>query len=173
MATYYYLISSLPALRADQDPPLSYGEFLGMCKTAVSPSVYRALEDLSLSSDKGAFAKEWSVFYKSFKAELDYQRNIRLGRPCPAPNDRNAEASAVIKAAIASENPLEAEMLLMGLEFAKLDEMTSLHYFDDWVLMGYAMKLRLLERRRALRFEDGREEFTQLFKSIQEQILKV
>lgn len=173
MATYYYLISSLPALRADQDPPLSYDEFLGMCRTAVSPSVYKALEELSLSSDKGTFAKEWSAFYKTFKAELDYQRNIRLGRPCPVPEYRDAESSAVISAAVGAENPLEAEKLLMGLEFKRLDEMTSLHYFDDWVLMGYAMKLKLLERRRAFKFEDGKEEFTHLFTGIQEQILKV
>ena len=173
MATYYYLISSLPALRADQDPPISYDEFLGMCKTAVPSSVYSALEDLSLSSDKGPLAKEWSVFYKSFKAELDYQRSIKIGRPRPIPESRDAEAGAVISAAIGAENPLEAEKLLMSLEFKKLDEMTSLHYFDDYVLMGYALKLKLLERRRTFKFEDGKEEFTQLFTNIQEQILKV
>jgi hypothetical protein len=173
VATYYYLISSLPTLRADQDPPISYDEFLGMCKTAVSPSVYSALEELSLSSDKGPLAKEWAGFYRSFKAELDYQRSIRLGRPRPVPENRDAESGAVISAAIGAENPLEAEKLLMALEFRKLDEMTSLHYFDDWVLMGYAMKLKLIERRRAFDHDDGKEEFTNLFKNIQDQILKV
>ena len=52
MASYYYLISSLPDLRTDGDMPFSYEEFLGMCQSNVSESKYEFLSNLTLSSDE-------------------------------------------------------------------------------------------------------------------------
>ena len=43
MASYYYLISSLPMLKAQGEPPMDYAAFLAMCQTAVSGGVYRTL----------------------------------------------------------------------------------------------------------------------------------
>ena len=38
MASYYYLIASLPELRADGDMPITYDEFLTCCQSNVSES---------------------------------------------------------------------------------------------------------------------------------------
>ena len=38
MASYYYLIASLPELRADGDLPITYDEFLTLCQSNVSDS---------------------------------------------------------------------------------------------------------------------------------------
>ena len=43
MASYYYLISSLPMLRAGDAPPLDYAAFLDQCQGAVSDRVYLSL----------------------------------------------------------------------------------------------------------------------------------
>ena len=40
MASYYYLISSLPMLKTQGEPPMDYGTFLDMCKAAVGSGVY-------------------------------------------------------------------------------------------------------------------------------------
>ena len=50
MASYYYLISSLPMLRAGDAPPLDYAAFLDQCQGAVSDRVYRSLEELTVRS---------------------------------------------------------------------------------------------------------------------------
>ena len=90
MASYYYLISSLPMLRTQGEPPMDYAAFLAMCRSAVSAGVYRTLEELTVDSDKGPLLSEWAGFYKALCRELTYQRNVKLGRPCAVPSDREA-----------------------------------------------------------------------------------
>ena len=55
MASYYYLISSLPMLRAGDAPPLDYAAFLDQCRGAVSDRVYRSLEELTMTDSVSAF----------------------------------------------------------------------------------------------------------------------
>ena len=70
MASYYYLISSLPMLKTQGDPPMDYAAFLAMCKSAVSSGVYQTLEELTAASDKGPLLSEWAGFYKALCREL-------------------------------------------------------------------------------------------------------
>ena len=60
MASYYYLISSLPDLRTDGDMPFTYEEFLSMCQSNVSESKYEFLSNLTLSTVKrlGCFLQQ-------------------------------------------------------------------------------------------------------------------
>ena len=81
MASYYYLISSLPLLKTQGEPPLDYAAFLSMCRSAVSGSVYKTLEELTVNSGKGSLLSEWSALYLRLSSEIDYQRNIKLGSP--------------------------------------------------------------------------------------------
>ena len=81
MAAYYYLMSSLPMLRAEGPLSLTYAEFLGMCKSSVSGARYALLEGLTLSSDEGPLLAEWSGFYRALQRELTRYRNQRAGRP--------------------------------------------------------------------------------------------
>ena len=64
MASYYYLISSLPMLRAGDAPPLDYAAFLDQCRGAVSDRVYRSLEELTVRSEDGGFVSRWAAFYR-------------------------------------------------------------------------------------------------------------
>ena len=70
MASYYYLISSLPMLKTQGEPPMDYAAFLAMCKSAVSSGVYQTLEELTAASDKGPLLSEWAGFYKALCREL-------------------------------------------------------------------------------------------------------
>ena len=80
MAAYYYLLASLPMLRADGGLPLTYAEFLAQCKSAVSDAKYALLENLTLSSSKGPLLAEWAKFYAALERELVRFRNQRLDR---------------------------------------------------------------------------------------------
>ena len=73
-------------------------------------------------------------------------------------------------AALAARNPLEAEKILLEYEFENLDAIMGLHMFDDYVLFGYAVKLKLLERLKSFDHEKGKEEFKSLFYVIQKRV---
>ena len=95
MASYYYLISSLPDLRTDGDMPMTYDEFLDMCQSNVSESKYELLKNLTLSSEEGPLLKEWSAFYKNLMGELNYQRSVSLGRPYLTSYDKDSVIAQV------------------------------------------------------------------------------
>ena len=95
---------------------------------------------------------------------------MKLGRPCPAPYNRDPGIVRAVSEAVNAENPLEGEQILLDLEFRRLDGMIGLHNFDDHALYGYAMKLQLLERQRLFRREAGKRAFDGLAAHIRRQI---
>ena len=170
MASYYYLISSLPDLRTDGDMPVTYDEFLDMCQSNVSESKYELLKNLTLSSEEGPLLKEWSAFYKNLMGELNYQRSVSLGRPYLTSYDKDSVIAQVAGAAMAAKNPLEAEKILLECEFDNLDSLVGLHTFDDRYLFGYAIKLKLLERQSCFVQSKGQKEFKRLFDQVQQRV---
>ena len=170
MASYYYLISSLPDLRTDGDMPMTYEEFLDMCQSNVSESKYELLKNLTLSSEEGPLLKEWSAFYKNLMGELNYQRSVSLGRPYLTSYDKDSVIAQVAGAAMAAKNPLEAEKILLECEFDNLDSLVGLHTFDDRYLFGYAIKLKLLERQSCFVQSKGQKDFKRLFDQVQQRV---
>ena len=170
MASYYYLISSLPDLRTDGDMPMTYDEFLDMCQSNVSESKYELLKNLTLSSEEGPLLKEWSAFYKNLMGELNYQRSVSLGRPYLTSYDKDSVIAQVAGAAMAAKNPLEAEKILLECEFDNLDSLVGLHTFADRYLFGYAIKLKLLERQSCFVQSKGQKEFKRLFDQVQQRV---
>lgn len=167
---YYYLISSLPMLKSDGDMPLSYNQFLEMCRGAAGVSKYEMLKDLTLSSNEGPLVSQWAQFYGALKEELGYQRNLRLGRTAVAPSYREDSVVKAVTAAMNHKNPLTAEQMLLSLEFQRLDELIGTHYFDDWALFGYALKLKLLERKGSFDFEKGKAELNRQVEKLEQEI---
>ena len=173
MASYYYLISSLPDLRTDGDMPFTYEEFLGMCQSNVSESKYEFLSNLTLSSDEGPLLKDWAVFYNNLMSELNYQRSMNLGRAYLKSCDKDSVLTQVIGSVLAAKNPLEAEKILLDYEFENLDSLVGLHTFDDVYLFGYAVKLKLLERQNCFVQEKGKKEFKRLFDQVQQRVYQL
>ena len=171
MASYYYLMSRLPMLRADGEMPFPYSEFLEMCRPAVSGAKYSLLRELTLSSRKGPLVAEWAKFYAAMQRELCCLRNRRLGRQTQGEQERDDAVCAAVTAAVGGKNPLEAEKALLALQFQKLDELIGLHYFDDYALMGYALKLRLLERKSVFDQKKGKAVLGRILGSLQKQIM--
>lgn len=170
MASYYYLIASLPELRADGEMPLTYEEFLSLCQGNVSESDYELLKNLTLDSKEGPLVSEWANFYGMLTKELNYQRSINLGKSYSAVYDKDGIIAQVAASALSAKNPLEAERILLEYEFENLDSLVGLHMFDDYVLFGYAIKLKLLERLTSFEQDKGKAEFQSLFDGIQQQV---
>lgn len=157
-------------LRADSAMPFSYETFLSMCTTTVPADKFELLKNLTVSSKKGPLVEEWARFYGLLAKEMSFQRNQKLGRPAEAPTEHDEVIARTVQTALSSENPLIAEQMLLELEFKRLDELIGLHSFDDYMLFGYALKLKLLERLTVFDSARGRAEFQRLFDGIQAQI---
>ncbi len=170
---YYYLLSSLPMLRSDGDLPMTYDEFLEICHSSLSGSKYELLRNLSLSSSEGPLVSEWAKFYNTLNDELIHQRNQRLGREGQAAHQKDESASKIVTAAMNAKNPLAAEEMLLALQFEKLDQLIDVHYFDDYALFGYALKLKLLERKSSFKKESGKAEFSRIVGELEEQIMSM
>ena len=170
MASYYYLMASLPELKADGNLPLTYEEFLTCCESNVSDSEFQMLQDLTLSSTKGPLVKEWSDFYGALSNELNYQRSMNLGKSYPSNYEKDNAASQVVAAALSARNPLEAERILLEFEFENLDLMAGAHMFDAESVFAYAIKLKLLERINSFEHDKGKAEFQSLFDGIQQRV---
>lgn len=173
MASYYYLLSGLPMLRADGEMPMTYRAFLDACRSNVSESEYATLEGLTLSSSQGPFLSEWAEFYTALRQELSAARNQRLGRPAQSPGLREEAVTKAVASAMKEKNPLTAEQLLLTLEFKKLDELIGLHNFDHAALMGYALKLRLLERKSVFDAANGKAELDRIVAELEQQIMSM
>lgn len=170
MAAYYYLVSSLPELRSDGEMPLSYQEFLDLCESSVSVDKYKLLKDLTLSSSDGPLVKEWNRVYGALTKELNYQRSMKMGKSYPNPDNKDFMTTQVVSSALAAKDPLEAEKIMLDYEFQQLDELVGLHMFDDYVLFGYAVKLKLLERQGCFDHTKGQKEFRQLLGEVQQRV---
>ena len=170
---YYYLISSLPMLKSDGDMPLSYAEFLEMCRGVVGESKYEYFKNLSLSSNQGPLISEWAAFYTTLKEELNFQRNARLGRKQKTPTYRDENIAKAVSQAINHKNPLKAEEILLSLEFKKLDEIVGIHYFDIEALVGYALKLKLLERKTSFKYNEGKAELDNIIEKLEQEIMSI
>ena len=170
MASYYYLVASLPELSADGDMPITYEEFLSFCQSNVSEEKYELLKNLTLDSTEGPLVKEWAEFYGMLTKEVNYQRSINLGKSYSSAYDKDGIIGQVASSALAAKNPLDAEKILLEYEFETLDSLVGLHMFDDDVLFGYAIKLKLLERLNSFEQDRGKAEFQTLFDGIQQQV---
>ena len=170
MASYYYLISSLPDLTTDGEMPMSYADFLHCCQSNVSDEKYRLLEELTLSSEEGPLVKEWAAQYGNLMRELNYQRSMNMGRSYSTVYDKDGLNAQIVATALAAKNPLESEKVLLDYEFDLLDTLVGMHSFDDYVLFGYAIKLKLLERQSCFEQEKGKAEFKNLFDTVQQRV---
>lgn len=160
-------------LRSDGEIPFEYSRFIEMCKGAVSEHILGILENLTLESDKGPLISKWSEFYGVYKQELTYQRNQKLGRPTQPPFVREESIIRAVSVAVNDADPLEAEKILLGMQFDRLDELMGTHSFDDWSLMGYALKLKLLERKTVFDYDNGKKEFDRIADGLKQQILSI
>ena len=173
MASYYYLISSLPTLSSDEEMPMTYAEFLHSCQGNVSEETYHLLETLTLSSSEGPLLTEWASAYGPLIRELNSQRSTALGKPYPAGFEKDGANAQVVSSALAAKTPLESEQILLDYEFRLLDTLTGIHMFDDYVLFGYALKLKLLERRSCFKKDKGQAEFQHLFDLVQQRVYSI
>lgn len=170
MISYYYLVSSLPDIRADAELPITYDEFLELCSGNVSAKEYELLKTLDFSKSKEPVVRKWGQFYDELQKELNNQRRALLGMTNLEEYDRDENMAQFVFSALSAKNPLEAEEFILERQFENLDSFAANHYFDGAYLVAYAIKLQLLTRRKSFGKEKGREEFGRIMNIISERV---
>ena len=171
MASYYYLVATLPMLRYEDSCPFSCDEILKMCKSNVSKKDYKIIaEALSDNNASHPFVKKWYKFNTNVKKELSEQRSKKLNINSDKyknTNDKEFRIVEGVRAALAAKNAYEGEHLLMKLYCKSLDEESTNHVFDLEGLLAFAIKLKLLERKSRFDQVEGNKEFKSLLSNLQ------
>ncbi len=174
MASYYYLVATLPSLRYDGTVPFSCSQFLSLCKEQVSERHYQIIRAAVQDGDaKNKFLSDYQHFCSMVKGELTEQRSRKLSvsdSEYKNTSDKEARISETVRQALGMDDVLQAELLLLQLHWKYVDDLVALHTFDIEGLLAYALKLRLLERKNLFTREEGNAEFKRLFSNIQTEI---
>lgn len=175
MASYYYLVASLPMLHFEENPPISMERFLDSCEQSMGTRDYSLVRDLATGNldsikQECAFLTQWNNFIVTLKQSLHEARALALSRTDEhdsSANDKDFHIEEVVKLAMQTENPLESELLLMRFQWEKAEELLSTRVFDREVLFTYAIQLALLERKALFTPLEGNTEFKRLFSNLQ------
>jgi hypothetical protein len=171
VASYYYLVATLPMLKYEDSAPFSCDEFLRLCKSNVNKNDYKIItEALSGNTASYKFVKNWHQFDTNVKKELAEQRSKKLNRKGDKYNNTNYKEFRIVegvRAALAAKNAYEGELLLMKLCWKYLDEESTNHVFDLEGLLAFSIKLKLLERKSRFDKVEGNKEFKSLLNNLQ------
>ncbi len=177
VASYYYYASTLPLLRFDGTPPFSTATFMATAKGQVSGRDYHLLETaLANRTSSHPFIRAWQHHRACLEGELASQRSKRKGYKSelyPHSGDTEQLITETVRQALLLDDPLKAELLLLELSWKQLDEQVGLDVFNIEALLGFALKLQLLERKSRFDRVSGNSEFERMFTNLQIEIAKL
>ncbi|MCX7005266.1 MAG: DUF2764 family protein [bacterium] len=160
---YYYVLATLPHLRLGDPAPVGSDAVRALCRDWLPAADLRALaaamDESDRSDEAGGPAAAWRAFDTALRNALVTVRAARRGLEAApylraaAPVDEHTRA--LVQECVKLEDPLKAELALDQARWAFLDNLCVAHAFDFTVLLGYLLKLRLLERWQALNAEAG------------------
>ena len=166
MREYYYLIASLPMLEFGAKPPMSYVDFLKRCRGQLCSDDMRIIGKVKTGPSEAAgesrgVLKEWKDFDIALRNEIAKQRALKLTRD-PLKYIRGEDYSNPFESvfahwAVSQDSPIRAELYLDRVRWEKIEEFSKGHYFDIGFLIGYALKLQILERWQNINKESGAE----------------
>ena len=104
MASYYYLIASLPMLAFDREPPITGERFLELCRRDLQGKDVRYLEALLAGDDEAlgaetGFPGQWHAFVSQVKAELHALRKARQATGGQADKGGETELARAVREA--------------------------------------------------------------------------
>ena len=179
MASYYYLVASLPTLFFDEEAPITSAEFLATCDRMLDAADARDIHGLMDNySDfaltlrevgntpgnpgraKAACIHQWLARETEIRNTIIRLRAAKVSvdakpflRPC---RELDLYTEKAVAEAMSRPQPLEREFGLDQLRWSLLDDLSRFDPFGLPAVMAYALKLKLVERWGALTAEKGR-----------------
>ncbi|MDR1574930.1 MAG: DUF2764 domain-containing protein [Treponema sp.] len=192
MGSYYYLASQLPYLIYGQAPPMSSAAFRDLAKPLLSghdsalldlvnldPQPQKAGDESPSYADAvpasgSDFIDRWREWERSLRLNVARHRSIKTKREGAAPVEPPIypadAAAAAVKAVVATESPLEAEILIDKARWNAIEYLQGIDYFDRSAIYAYLLKLMILERRASFKTEEGFAEYKSLYASILDRV---
>ena len=172
MASYYYLVASLPALFLDEESPITPAEFMAACNQWLDADNARDIHCLmdnhsacaKATADRPEEAKaacihQWLARETEIRNALARLRAAKTKvdaepflRPC---RELDLYTENSVAEAMNRPQPLERELGLDQLRWSLLDDMSRFDPFGLPAVIAYALKLKLVERWSALTVEQG------------------
>ena len=172
----YYLIAQLPSLDAlgeDAPLPISEERFLTLCGQLLKKKALSNVENASLlpspDSEKAAapLVASWNEKERALRVCLAAARAKKRGKAWDGEEASfSSELTGVVNAAVAEENPLRGEKLLLNYRLRVLEELRPSDAFSEEYLYYYWLKLQLLGRIRRFDLEGGRDAYRTIYDSI-------
>lgn len=162
-----YLISSLPTLEMNSEPPLSEAEFMAVCEKWLSEkqcAIVRAL--LENKAHDHPFVKAWRNKETLLRNSIAKLR-ARATNQNPEPYTRRAvgcdlKLEADAEDALQHRNPLHKESDIKKIRWKILEELQGTDPLSINTIFAYAVKLAIVTRWSELDRETGRESFEKL-----------
>lgn len=167
----YYFLSSLPMLRFGDKAPLTWEEFMQTAQSCVGASDMKLLSRIEQGDYSGChFLKEWKRFCDKTTSAVNARRRVALGKDDVFSNEEDYEISKFGNAVMSAKNPLDAELLIMKFGFDYLEKATAFKAFNQDVVLGYALQLRILIRKDLFDVDLGNAQYQKLFDKVREEI---
>ncbi|MHC1693399.1 MAG: DUF2764 domain-containing protein [Sphaerochaetaceae bacterium] len=182
MASYYYLIASLPMLRFDDGSPMTEECFLRLCHQQVKAGDMALIRAVSLdgrgkpSSDSMGFIRSWQGFLTAVRNEMNSQRAKRLARDSQKYKNLKAKdrlISETVREALNAGTPLQGELILLRLYWKYIEQLAGPDIFSLKYLLAYHVELQILARRNLFTQMEGNAEFKRLFTNLQTTIKSI
>ncbi len=167
----YYFLASLPMLKFNAKAPFDWDTFMDYAQDNVSAGDYKLLEGISKNDFSGCgFLRDWKSFSDLADKAINEKRKANLGlidTYCP---ENDFDLSKYVNAVMNAKNPLEAELVILKYKYDYLEEKTAFEAFSRDVVLGYALKLKLLLRKDLFTVEAGNAQYGILFDKVKEEI---
>ncbi len=143
MDKYYYLVSELPSLSFDQEPPLSREDFLEECRKWLSSGDFKVLtkaiiEVKAKENTAVGVLNQHRKFYNALKNQIKQYRQAKK-------EGKDYKISYPFNSSLLEGDPLEVEKKLLKIQWDLLEDSQKEHYFDLSYLVLYYLKLQLQE----------------------------
>lgn len=148
--SYYYLVSSLPAIRPDGPLPLSTARFRTLCSEHLEPRHLAELDAVLAGGGSSEFALAWRRIEATIARQTALARAPRYGADPAAfadlPGAPDLTLVHGIAGALAAGDPLSRERQLDMLRLARLEELAFGRRFEMDGVLAYGLELGIRTR---------------------------
>ena len=159
---YYYFAASLPTLALDGKPPFSRKGFAAQCRANLSPAharAFAALTDDSIAAPH-PFVKVWRELDAQIRNQVAAlraaRRKVEAGPFLRPDVPFSADTAKAVSDAFALPNPLQRERAIDRFRWDQIERIQGFDMFSINAILGYAVKLQLVDRWASLSDERGR-----------------
>ena len=190
MRQYYYTVSSLPALKFEEEPAFSVEDFLEACAVELTAEDYDYVTSATIrlegdtasvpgvaTGDPAGTLGEWIRILREFQQQAAVIRAQNLGWETdrlPRPDMRDASIPERLRQILNEENPLKREQGILRWLWSTAESLGIGHHFDRETLDLYHLKLQIALRRVRISDSDaGNEEFERQYSQVAEPLMEI